>query len=71
MYYGDLKSDCTKKIFLKNVAIYIMDTITKKYLLYIFFCFKNLLGLVIFITKYGVISAKESANTNKKREKVL
>jgi hypothetical protein len=30
MYYGDLKSDCTKKCFLKNVAIYIMDTITKK-----------------------------------------
>jgi hypothetical protein len=27
--------------------------------------------LVIFITKYGVISAKESAHTNEKSEKVL
>ncbi len=27
--------------------------------------------MVIFITKYGVILARESANTNEKREKVL
>jgi hypothetical protein len=32
-----------------------------------FFCFKNLIGFVILITKYGVISAKESAKTKEKR----
>ncbi len=41
----------------------------QKNLLELFFCSKNWLGLVIFITKYVVISAKESANTNAKREK--
>jgi hypothetical protein len=33
----------------------------------IFFCFQNWLSLVIFITKYGVISAKERAHTNKEK----
>jgi hypothetical protein len=58
---------------MKNIAIYIYYEYYKKHKnrLEIFFYFKNWLGLVILITKYGVISAKESANTNKKREKVL
>jgi hypothetical protein len=34
-----------------------------------FFWFKNGLCLVMFITKYGVISAIKSAHTNKKEKK--
>ncbi len=36
-----------------------------------FLLLQNRLGLVIFITKYGVISVKESENTNEKRKKVI
>jgi hypothetical protein len=53
------------------MAIYIMNSINKKNLLELFFCFKNWLCLVIFITKFGVILANESANLNEKREKVI
>ncbi len=59
-----------KKYFLRKQS-YIFYEYYKQQenLLELFFCFKNWLGLVIFITKYVVISAKESANTNEKREK--
>ncbi len=48
-----------------------MNAINKKKLNINFCSFQNWLSLVIFITKYGVISAKESVHTNEKREKVL
>ncbi len=46
-----------------------MNTVKTKKLLEVFFSFKNWLGFVRFITKYGVISPKESGQTNKKNRK--
>jgi hypothetical protein len=70
IYYNDLKMILSKKNFFgKNVAIYIVNT--KKNRMDISFSFQNWLGLVIFTTKYEVISAKESTTTNEKREKDL
>ncbi len=48
-----------------------MNPINYKNLPEIFFCFKNWLCLVKFITKYRVVSAMESQHANKKREKVF
>ncbi len=58
-----------KKVFFKNVARYYEYYKTQKTDGIFFFCFKNWLGLGILITKYEVISAKESANTNQKKDK--
>ncbi len=70
IYYNDLKIDFVK--ILKNIAIYkyIMNTIKQKNKLEYSFAFK--IGLVwSYYHKYGVISAKKSAEINEKREKVL
>jgi hypothetical protein len=45
-----------------------MNTIKTKKMLEVFFSLKNWLGFVRFITKYGVISPKESEQTNKKKK---
>ncbi len=58
-----------KRVLKKCSYIYYEYYKTQKTDCKFFLCFKNWLGLVILITKYGVISAKESANTNQKKRK--
>ncbi len=68
IYYYDLKSNLTRKILKKycyiNYEKYKNKKIDWK------FSFASKIGyLVILITKYGVISVKESALTNEKKRK--
>jgi hypothetical protein len=61
MYFYDLKSGLTTK-YGNLFSVYVMNTLNCNKI----DCKFSFACLVIFITKYGVISAIESAHTNKK-----